>query len=528
MHTQFNFKSAVRDSADVAAALCTACVVISASHISACSGDSPGDAEQPTVVITGPSSTAAAGATAPQATMTSQPQGGTTATAPTRPGTPAGMTMPMMPAPSSNMPAPAQAPRPGNGETPPPLQKGDCAAMPWVNPGGVPAVTLKEIPANAGSGRPAEQVTGLSTYGYDWKEFLFTSTSPAYTSRLLVKKPRDPAKFSGTVFVEWYNVSGGADFAVLWGNSKEYFMREGHAFIGVSAQSVGTSQLAMADPGRYGEVKIENDNISNAVFGQAGNAIKSQTEALLGPCMPVRALIAIGQSQSSARLTSYVNTAQPKDQVYDGLMLHSGGEPATNNPAIPTFVVLTMTEGNGRLMDGPNMVKWNVAGASHNDLHTTTQGAIGVMPFNCKNQMNNFPAYRVYNAALHHLHLWVRQGTKPPAGMRFQMNGAQRATDAHGNVLGGVRSADIEVPIAMHGLENGPVDPNDRIASLACGLGGQQVPFSEAELTALYPTHDDYVAKYTAAAEATVAAGYWLQADRDAAVMAAQAARIPK
>jgi hypothetical protein len=44
----------------------------------------------------------------------------------------------------------------------------------------------------------------------------------------------------------------------------------------------------------------------------------------------------------------------------------------------------------------------------------------------------------------------------------------------------------------------------------------------------LYPTHDDYVTKYTAAADQAVAAGYELQADHDDAITQAKAASIPQ
>jgi hypothetical protein len=250
--------------------------------------------------------------------------------------------------------------------------------------------------------------------------------------------------------------------------------------------------------------------------------------------MPVKALIAGGQSQSSARLGPYLNTTQPKDKVYDGMFLHSGAEPASNNPAIPTFVVFTMSEGNGRLTDGPNMVEWMVAGATHNDRRVTERGGseigdvVGVPLIECANPLNEYPSYRVYNAALDHLHHWVREGKKPPAGMPFQMRGGQLAMDEHMNALGGIRTADIDVPISTHGFDNAPKNPGDIIGLLACGLGGEEIPFTAEKLMSLYPTHEDYVMKYTAAADKTVQAGYWLKEDRDEAVKIAQAAPIPR
>src|SRR5689334_12106694 len=38
----------------------------------------------------------------------------------------------------------------------------------------------------------------------------------AYTTRVLLRRPVDPGRFSGTVFVEWFNVSGSIDADVDW------------------------------------------------------------------------------------------------------------------------------------------------------------------------------------------------------------------------------------------------------------------------------------------------------------------------
>jgi hypothetical protein len=527
---------------------------IASSLLAGCSNDAP-DGTTPSAMTTGGSSGAAstifqragaaAQAAAPRAgtgTNTNTGTGtgtGTGTNAPPKPPTQpsAGTMSSAMPTPNAG--ADAQKPpipEPPESTTDASTSMADCTPVTWDNPGMVGSVTLSEIPADAGvTKRPFESIDALEDYDYEWKEFLFTSTSPAYTTRLFVKKPRDPAKFSGTVFVEWYNASGGIDFAVMWANSMEYFMREGHAFVAVSAQAAGANALkSMIDAERYAMINHPGDTIANTVFSQAGAAIRLQTEALLGKCMPVRAMLAVGQSQSSLRLGNYSNIAQPTDKVYDGILLHSGAEPGTNNPAVPTFVVLTMSERNGALQDGPNMVEWMVAGATHNDKRVTSRGkevadVIGIPVTECANPMNDFPSYRVYNAVLDGLNRWVREGKKPPAGMRFTEElGGQLAKDAYNNVLGGVRSPDIEVPIATHGFDNSPVAPTNVIGVLACGLGGQQVPFTPAQLMTLYPTHDDYVSKYTSAADKAVADGIWLKEDRDEAVKAAQAAPIPK
>jgi hypothetical protein len=420
------------------------------------------------------------------------------------------------------------------GMTAEPTPMRDCTAVKWENPGKVADPKIVPIAADAGTTKkPFEQAAGMEEFGYVMDEFLFTGTSPAYTTRMMVRRPSDPAKFSGTVFVEWYNVSGGIDFAVLWANSREYFMREGHVFVGVSAQAVGANALKDYDATRYAAINHPGDTAAAAIFSQAGVALRTQTEMLLGPCMPVHATIALGQSQSGAQLTSYVNNTQNNAKVYDGIMIHSGGEPTNSDPTVPVFVINTMSEGNGSRSDSAHLVKWVVAGATHNDARVTSRGmdlptASEIGEIKCANPLNEYPSYRAYNAALNWLHRWVRKGEKPPAGMLFEVQGGNLKTDSSGNVLGGVRTPHIQVPIATYGFDNAPANSTDFVALLACGLGGNTVPFTASQLLQLYPTHDDYVTKFMAAADEALSKGYFLQADRDEVVKEAMAAPIPK
>ena len=46
----------------------------------------------------------------------------------------------------------------------------------------------------------------------------------------------------------------------------------------------------------------------------------------------------------------------------------------SNDPPVPVFEIFTMTEGNRQLPDGPNLVKWVVAGATHSDSTLATVG----------------------------------------------------------------------------------------------------------------------------------------------------------
>jgi hypothetical protein len=66
------------------------------------------------------------------------------------------------------------------------------------------------------------------------------ATAP-YVTRILVRRPVDPARFSGTVAVEWNNVSAGMDVSPDWSLLQRELVQCGHIWVGVSV--AGTSHV---------------------------------------------------------------------------------------------------------------------------------------------------------------------------------------------------------------------------------------------------------------------------------------------
>jgi hypothetical protein len=112
----------------------------------------------------------------------------------------------------------------------------------------------------------------------------------------------------------------------------------------------------------------------------------------------------------------------------------------------------------------------------------------------------------------------MRDGTAPPSGEVLLTE-----KDEHGNTLGGVRSPDVDVPIAT--LSGNP--PAGGTGSFWCFLFGSTTPFSADTLLALYPTHEDYVEKVKASAQRARQAGFLLPPEEQAMVAEAEAAAIP-
>ena len=109
----------------------------------------------------------------------------------------------------------------------------------------------------------------LATAGYVREEWLLAGTATAYTlsgerradgcwqarraarapfkTRLVVYRPEEPARFNGAVVVEWLNVSGGLDACPDWLFLHRHLMREGAAWVGVTAHvAIAAGLLARA------------------------------------------------------------------------------------------------------------------------------------------------------------------------------------------------------------------------------------------------------------------------------------------
>ena len=71
-----------------------------------------------------------------------------------------------------------------------------------------------------------------------------------YKTRILVRRPANPAHFNGTVIVEWMNVSAG-ESAPDWDFLNPMLMRDGYAYVGVSAQELGVDggKALLGSPG---------------------------------------------------------------------------------------------------------------------------------------------------------------------------------------------------------------------------------------------------------------------------------------
>ena len=148
------------------------------------------------------------------------------------------------------------------------------------------------------------------------------------------------AKFSGTVVVEWLNVSGGVDADPEWASLAQQITRQGDVWVGVSAQTIGVmggpvlvkvnvpgSQdagkgLRAIDPARYGSLQLPGDGSRSTSTRRWRRALRPGLA--LGGLRP-DTLIAAGESQSAFALVTYYNGVQPLTHAFDGFFVHSRG-----------------------------------------------------------------------------------------------------------------------------------------------------------------------------------------------------------
>jgi len=117
---------------------------------------------------------------------------------------------------------------------------------------------------------------------------------------------------------------------------------------------------------------------------------------------------------------------------------------------------------------------------------------------------------------------WAMNGRGPATAPPLELNddGSIRRDDM-GIALGGIRTPDVDVPIAVH---SGVPRPN---ASVICSLFGSTAPLDPETLSSLYSSRDDYVEKVRASARAAMRAGYLLKDGVEALIAEAESAPLP-
>ncbi|WP_395659820.1 alpha/beta hydrolase domain-containing protein [Nocardioides sp.] len=351
-----------------------------------------------------------------------------------------------------------------------------------------------------------------------------------YATRVVVRRPGEAVAASGTLVVEWLNVSSGQDAAPDWTYLAEEVVRRGHAWAGVSAQQVGVEGgeprvatgvalqgLRTLDPERYGDLTHPGDRYAHDLFTQVARGLADDLGATC--------VLAVGESQSAYALTTYLNLVHERAALFDGFLVHSRGggalhtsEPTPIRTDLAAPVVVVQTEGDlfGRLdflparqPDAERFRLWEVAGAAHADLFQI--GAFESF-LGCPDPVNRGQQVYVVRAALRWLEGWARGGPAAPVADRLEVEDGGLVLDEHGNARGGVRTPVVDAPADVL---SGYAAPG---ASPICELFGRTLPLARPA----FASHADYLAAYERATDAAIAAGFVLPEDREAVLAEAR------
>jgi Alpha/beta hydrolase domain len=381
-----------------------------------------------------------------------------------------------------------------------------------------------------------------------------------YRTRVLVRAPK-PDHFNGTLIVEWTNVTIGVDANFVFAEAHADLLREGYAYATVSVQKVGVDRDKSWSPQRYGTLSVDASNVdpqgggtidatddplSWDIYTQVAEALKAN----VGPNPPlpglrVRNVIATGQSQSAARLTTYYNTIQPLDNFFNGFVFW---DRATSKlrPDVAVPGISVNSEALSPLFPPFGTSKytreWEVAGTTHGSIYAEqyvdamfnrdksligpngqpesftqwVEPSCSVLP-----AFSTVPTGLVIGAAMESVRDWITTGRAAAPSIYFDRdaNGAL-IRDSDGNVEGGVRLSQFVAPTAAVDAFNGTAFP--------CSVSGSHRYYTAQELKARYHTHGQYVAQVAAAVLTAVKDGYELPHDAAVAVKDAATSSVAR
>lgn len=397
-------------------------------------------------------------------------------------------------------------------------------------------------------------VSGLGNiyeYDEDLNVQVMTPDVP-YTTRIMIRRPADPADFNGTVVFEMMNPTATWDIDFVWHFAQELMMRDGYIWIGQTIRPNAVERLKQFSPVRYGPLDLPERGLSYDAFGDIAVLLRDATD----PENPlsgygVTHILGAGYSQSEDWLTTFSNEFHETKLAWDGAPAFDGYLGANGNAAAhplwsgdpdaflfrfylderrynqvdaPYFRTASETElelfsfpaNDVRQPDSNVYRQWEVAGTSHADTPTTEEVNFvnlrdqGFVFPECEHQPQGDVDMGPYiSAALHHLRFWVTDGTAPPPSLYIDLNGTNDvARDQYGNALGGIRIPQLEVPIGSYlPFNSGPG---------LCLFAPSLFPFSEEELAALYRNHGKYVSQFVKAVNRLQAEGYLLPEDAEA------------
>src|SRR5580693_948822 len=401
------------------------------------------------------------------------------------------------------------------------------------------------------------QIPANDTYAkfnYEAREYFVsgtTSTGAPYKTRIVIRKPKDNAKFNHLILAESMHPSGNP---WVFHFAQVYAMTTG--VIGLEVLTTTPAGLAAANQARYKDLVVPN-GATNDILAQVGALIKSdhKDNPLLG--FAPRKMILAGSSASAAVAQNYLTNAHMAQRLADMKPIYDGFMPTSANGQIPvldvpTILVPTMREtftGSGTTQpDNEKLRVYEFAGMAHID----SRVAVGYYLDPCKYPISRYPMGAEMSVALDKLFGWVDKGVAPPHADRFYVDfnpdnkpkldrdkGSLLALDEFGNVKGGIRNTYVDVPVKSFHAPNESAEPRipnphrtiaaNRAAGqdpevLLCSLANFEVPLSKEQVKKLYKNPQDYAKKVAQRYDELVKQGWELPVYRE--MIVSEASRV--
>src|SRR5688572_1318965 len=213
-------------------------------------------------------------------------------------------------------------------------------------------------------------VSGIGNV-YDWSTD--GSISPRqigllWATRILVRRPIDASRFSGTVLVDIANQGAGFDTFAVWGQLSDHLLANGHAYVAVTAFARNIGALRMFSSTRYRMLTfpqspvdkcgaaprdpwnrpaeffpVREEGVRWDMISQVGALLKSRARPgnRRHPMGDLRVEYVFASMQSAGDLPTYINavhknvTLENGKPIFDGFIIKDSGAPRTLNACAP-------------------------------------------------------------------------------------------------------------------------------------------------------------------------------------------------
>jgi hypothetical protein len=275
-----------------------------------------------------------------------------------------------------------------------------------------------------------------------------------------------------------------------------------------------------------------------------------------------RQVILAGYGQGGAYISTFITALHADLRLGDGASIYDGylsaavtgtmplnpcvTPPAAESPRglvardAPVVVVLTQTESRHAAAQhrddsderGAVYHQYEIAGAAHSGPYPAGQpaavdlqiaGIAGPAADACRELPSDFPLGLAFNAIWQQFDRLLATGQAMDTVPRIETDAhGEPLLDRLGNVQGGWRLPQIDVPLASYSGRSTPVQ-NDAGSRALCEITGSMRRFEGPRLKALYKDRNEYLKRFNAAVDQAVADGRLVK--EDAAALKAPAVR---